>query len=134
MHGGRWNPAGAFAALYLGSPRTTVLDDLAGALRALGLATDNRSGFVLHEVRVAKLRMLDLRTRTACSSVGLQWEDLLAEERSTCQRIGQRAWEEGLQGVVAPSAIGSGVVLAVFTARVPASALAVLRSEPLAHE
>lgn len=134
VHGGRWNPAGKFAALYLGTPRASVLDDLVGAMRAFGLGPAERAGYVLHEVRVPALRLLDLRSPVACNPVGLHPEDLLAEDRSACQRVGQAAWEHGLQGVLAPAATGSGLVLAVFVARVSQPALAVERSEPLLPE
>ena len=134
LHGGRWNPAGTFAALYLGTPRQTVLDDLAAAVRALDLGAADLPDFVLHEVQVSAVRLLDLSTPEACVSVGLQQADLVAAGRAACQHVGETAWRCGWQGVLAPSATGSGLVLAVFPDRVSAGAMVVVRTAHLGRD
>ncbi len=134
LHGGRWNPAGIFPALYLGTSEQVVLEDLAAAARVLGLAADYRLGFALHEVRIDGLRLLDLRTTSGREAVGMLDADMVDDDRTACQRVGRSAWEAGLQGVLAPSVTGAGLVLAVFPDRAPRGALAVHRSAPLPQQ
>lgn len=131
LHGGRWNTAGTSSALYLGTPQETVLDDLAAAVRALDLEAADLPDFVLHEVQVSAVRLLDLSTPEACASVGLQQAEVVAAGRAECQHVGETAWRCGWQGVLAPSATGSGLVLAVFPDRVTAGAVVVVRTEHL---
>jgi RES domain-containing protein len=124
-------PGRDLPGLYLGTTEQLVLEDLAAAARVLGLAADYVLGFALHEVRIDGLRLLDLRATSGREAVGLLDAGMVDDDRTACQRVGRSAWEAGLQGVLAPSVTGAGLVLAVFSDRAPLGAIAVHRSSPL---
>jgi len=70
----------------------------------------------LHVVEVRGIEVLDLTARSSAEQAGLSSEDLNARTWDKCQEVGRAAHYLGLQGVMAPSATGIGVVLAIFEA------------------
>jgi RES domain-containing protein len=134
-HGGRWNAAGAFAAVYASlKPETAIAEALAhfryyaipdadamprvvvaldASLAALADLTDGRARRVL---RVSRRRMR-----------GDGWRRSAGRGReSLTQAIGRAAYEAGLEALLVPSAADrNGANLVVFPARLrPGSRLA----------
>jgi RES domain-containing protein len=72
----------------------------------------------LHTIDVQTLRVLDLRGDEALDYVGLSSQDITDDDWTACQTVGHAAYFLDMQGVVAPSATGGGIVLAVFESRV----------------
>ena len=65
-------------------------------------------------MEVHDLWVCDLRDAATLTSVGLSADDLIDTDRSRCQAVGEAALLLGLDGLLAPSATGTGDVLAVF--------------------
>lgn len=118
LRGGRWGAPGAFAVLYLGRPRESVV---AEAYRHL---VDGRPGMrpemvaprrlIKVEVRIEKV--LDLRSAGALGALGLD-RDVVSGPHEACQEIAAAAFDAGCGALIANSASGLGETLAVFTAR-----------------
>lgn len=74
--------------------------------------------------------MLDLRDEESLDYVGLRMEDILDEEWTACQTVGHAAFLD-YGGIVAPSATGAGLVIAVFEARMKPGELTLRSTETL---
>lgn len=133
MNGGRWNPRDVFPAIYLAQPRSTSLRELDRAAAASGIdpLVLLQTAYDLHNVDVAELRVLDLRDAAALNHVGLRIEDILDDDRTACQAVGHAAWFLDLEGVIAPSAAGAGLVVTAFEMRLRPGTLRVSASVPL---
>lgn len=76
----------------------------------------------LLEFEVKLDALLDLTDPEAVKAVGLEEGNLRADDAALCQDVGEAAHHLGREGVLAPSATGEGVVLAIFVERLlPAS-------------
>lgn len=116
--GGRWARPGSFPVIYLGQPKESVV---AEAYRHLvedveGMTPERVRSRYLVTAEVAVGLVVDLRSPTARLSVGLGDADLYSEvgDYSACQRIGHVAHQLNRHGVIAPSATGLGLTLALF--------------------
>ena len=85
----------------------------------------------LHELAVANLKVLDLCRPEALEAVELSIEDIAGSDWTACQEIGKMANYLGLQGVRAPSATGSGIIVAVFEPRVRPGQLRLIETRQL---
>jgi RES domain-containing protein len=136
IHGGRWNPPNSFATLYLALDVETVILEFRRAARRQGLAPEDFLPRELVRLDVRLTAVLDLRAAAARNTVQLTEEDLSADDPARCREIGDAAHDLALEAVIAPSAAGSGTVLAVFLEKLrSASSLEVRGSEtwPLHH-
>jgi RES domain-containing protein len=117
--GGRWNPRGAFAAIYLAQPLEACLAELERQSHMTNIPVLARiaQGIELHTVAVTGLHMLDLRDHEALGQVGLTTSDISDEDRTACQAVGHAAYFLEFGGVLAPSATGIGIVATVFESR-----------------
>lgn len=115
--GGRWNPPQSFATLYLGLEIETVHAEF------LCMATRQRvptSSFLprrMYRYEIRLTGLVDLRAGVARQTIGLPDADLASDNLSRCQAIGEAAQYLGREGIIAPSATGNGIVLAVFADR-----------------
>jgi RES domain-containing protein len=82
----------------------------------------------LHAITINQLAVLDLTTEDAMVAVGLDHTDLDGPW-DPFQAVGAAAHFLRLGGVVAPSATGAGVIIAVFEAHVGPGQLAVQSTE-----
>jgi RES domain-containing protein len=74
--------------------------------------------------------VVDLREPDARRAVGLSSTDLVSDQLEACQRVGFAAHSVGREGILAPSAAGSGTVLALFPAHLqPGSMIVPTRME-----
>lgn len=80
---------------------------------------------------VDQLRVVDLSDATRLAGVGLSVDDIEANDWSPCQQVGEAVAFLGYEGLVAPSATGSGVVIAAFEPRLNLSQLIMLDSSEL---
>ncbi|MFL6137489.1 MAG: RES domain-containing protein [Frankiaceae bacterium] len=119
LYGGRWNPRGSFPTIYLAQPAAACTAEFDRASRANN--TDPlvrlRAPHELHTITVTGAPLLDLRTEGALRYVGLAFEDIQDDDWTACQAVGHAAWFLETAGVVAPSATGAGIVIAVFENR-----------------
>jgi len=132
--GGRWNQPGV-STIYLAHPLGTCLAELDRLAEAQGMTADDllraTSGRTLSTIRVDQLDVLDLRDPQVCARVGLELEDISDDDRTACQAVSQAADFLQFGGVLAPSAAGHGLVLAVFESRVTPGQLSIELTEPL---
>jgi RES domain-containing protein len=112
--GGRWNPQGSFAVLYLGMSRTVVLAEFERLAHRQGLAVTSFLPRVFYTYEVVLERVLDLRVPAVLDTTHLDEEALRADDPSRCQAVGEAAHVGGFEAILAPSATGRGDVLAVF--------------------
>lgn len=131
QYGGRWNPPDIFATVYLGTPIEATVGEFERLAESQGFTPERmlRVPYALHTVAVTDLPVLDLRSPAALDRLGLTLDDIADEDWTACQAIGHAAWFLGHGGVLAPSASGTGLVLATFETRA-ASSLAVTDSTP----
>lgn len=129
QRGGRWNPPHSFGVVYLnaslGMARAQVRHRLeARGIRPEDLALDR--GPVLVRTHVPDARYVDAVTRTGLRALGLPDTYPLDDRRqpiphTTCQSIGQRAWDASEPGIACRSALrvapADGEELAFFARR-----------------
>jgi iron complex transport system ATP-binding protein len=77
-----------------------------------------------------QIEVLDLTVGPARQAVGLTLDDISGEDPTACQEVGEAAHFLGMQGIRAPSATGTGTVLAVFVRNAPTQ-LGIVRSQNL---
>jgi RES domain-containing protein len=113
--------------VYTALDLPTVDGELARAVRRAGLAGMTLGPRRLATIHVRLSRVLDLTSAANRAALGVTEADLTADDSSLPQRIGEAAERLGYEGVLAPSAAGSGEVLAVFVDnRAPASIVEVV--------
>jgi RES domain-containing protein len=139
--GARWNPAGSFAAVYLGLTPETALAETLAQHRHFGWADEDAMPFVMVGLEVSLQTVLDLadgevRRALAVSDARMlndPWRKAKAPESLT-QAIGRLAFEAGLEGIVVPSAAARGTNnLVVFPGNLtpPGSYLRVVNRDQL---
>lgn len=107
---GRYHIAGETGILY-----TSLERDL--AIRELGRHAARASlqaGLAAGRLRVKLQKVLDLTQAAVLAKLGLSKEALVAQDCSITQAISHQARKAGFQGLLVPSATGSGVNLVVF--------------------
>lgn len=136
INGGRWNPKDLFAALYLATPVEACMGELARMAHSQGVTAEVLLGVprVLHDISVSDARVLDLREPEQRAAVGLEDSDISDSDWTLCQQVGHAAWFLGLQGIIAPSATGRGLVLTLFEGRLDPGQVVVTNSRDLTHD
>lgn len=130
IQGGRWNPAGSFAVLYLGLDRQTVIDEFHRLAQRQRRDPGDFLPRTLYRYDLVLQRLADLRDPASTDALGLDPADLRSDRLDACQRVGQAAFDAGREGLLAPSAAGAGTVLALFVDRIePPSRIAPTRLE-----
>ncbi len=130
IHGGRWNPPDSFSTLYLALERETTAREFYRLAARQGRTPTDFLPRRLYSYEVRLGAVLDLRPDETRASLGLTDIELAATDATRCQQIGEAAHYLGLEGVVAPSATGAGIVLAVYFDRLAAES----RVTPLGDE
>ena len=114
IQGGRWNPPGSYATLYLGLTPQAVRAEFHRLATRQGLATGSFLPRVLYRYDTHLATLLDLRDHEARDAVTLTADDLGGDELAHCQAVGEAAYACGREGILAPSATGHDDILAVF--------------------
>lgn len=107
-------------------------EDLFQRVSDLG-STHAAAGRTLNTVGVSALPVLDLRGPPARAQVGLELDDVADDDWTAYQAVGQAAHFLQYGGVLAPSATGDGLVLAVYEGRVSRGQLLLEQSEELSE-
>ena len=124
IQGGRWNPAESFPTLYVGLTEDIVAAEFQRLALQSGRSTADFLPRQLYEIDVRLQLVLDLTDDEHVDALGLDLDDLVSDDVTTTQAIGDAAHYLGTEAVLAPSAAGAGAALAVFTDRLgPASVL-----------
>lgn len=113
--GGRWNPPDSFPVLYLATDKDTVTAEFRRLAKRQGLGVESFLPRAMYEYDVALTTLLDVTDSATRDAVSLTLDDIAADELSACQAVGEAAYACQRSGVIAPSATGSGTVVAVFT-------------------
>jgi RES domain-containing protein len=113
VFGGRWNPADTVATIYLATTEACAREELNRLLRgqARGAVSFPRS---LHLVQANGLVGVDLASPAALDAVGLTSEDLVDDDWTACQVVGNAVQYLGITALFAPSTTGAGNVVAVY--------------------
>ena len=112
--GGRFNPPHSFPVLYLCTSRPCVVAELTRQAERQSLSVEDLLPRELWEITVALNKLLDLTDATTRDALGLAPTDLIRDDHSYTQDIGEAAHEHGFQAVRAPSATGVDEILAIF--------------------
>lgn len=120
IHGGRWNPPDSFSTLYLALDRETTVREFYRLAERQGRDPEDFLPRRLYRYEIALATLLDLRDPATPTALQLSDSELRSNDAAKCQQIGESAHHLGLEGILAPSAIGEGVVLAVFFDRLRA--------------
>lgn len=127
IRGGRWNPPESFPTLYLTLDQATVVAEFLRHAERQGMPPGNLLPRKLVTCRVELSAVLDLRDRLPWQEIDLGDDDVMSDDMSACQRIGDAAHYASFEGLLAPSATGAGDILAIFTDRLRAGS----RVEPI---
>jgi len=130
--GGRWNPPDSFATLYTASDVATVNAEFDRQLARARLRLEAVRPRDLVTIRAQLRRVVDLREPEVRRALGVELEDLVADDPEITRTIGEAAQHLGYEGVVAPSAAGGpGYVVAIFlTNRSSDSLMEVIDTQP----
>jgi len=130
LNGGRWNPRDLCSTVYLAQPLRACLAELDRLAEAGGTTPAQllRASRTLHKIQVRDAPLLDLREESSLAYVGLSMDDVRDDDWTACQTVGHAAYFLEMAGVVAPSATGEGLVVAVFETRVAPEQLIVTHS------
>jgi RES domain-containing protein len=115
--GGRWNPPGSFATLYLAGSVEVAVAELHRLAARSGRTVDDFMPRHLLEYEVELGAVLDLTDEATLDAVGLSEAQVRSDDATPCQKVGEAAHHLGREGVLAPSATGAGNVLAIFVER-----------------
>lgn len=101
-----------------------------GLLRPRACRKAPRRARELHEVEVANLDVLDLRSAEALAEVGLSMNHIESPDWHPCQAVGEAAHLIGAQGLMAPSATRLGFVIAVFEPHLRSGQIRLVATRP----
>jgi RES domain-containing protein len=99
LHGARYNIRGYFGALYTSLSKETARREMARYFTVPPI-----DGFVQASIGLRLSRVVDLTNRKLLRNATIIWEQLIETQLSITQEIGLRAWENGIEALLAPSA------------------------------
>lgn len=124
IQGGRWNPPESFPTLYLGMTEEVVAAEFRRLAMRSGRSTADFLPRQLFQIEVKLQLVLDLSDAGNVDVLDVNPADLVSDDLTVCQALGDAAHYLGIEAVLARSAAGAGLTLAVFTARLgPTSVL-----------
>lgn len=115
--GGRWNPPNSFATLYLGFSAEVAAAELERLAERAGRDVADFMPRHLLEYEIELEAVLDLTDAAALDALELTRADLTSADADSCQRVGEAAHHLGWEGILAPSATGTGNIVAIFIER-----------------
>lgn len=119
--GGRFNPPRSFPVLYLALGLDTVAAELRRSAARTGLDVIDALPREVFRYDLDVGRVLDLRDPSTVETLETTLDELLAADRLRGQQIGVAALHADVQAILAPSATGTGTVLAVLLDNLGAS-------------
>ncbi len=142
-HGGRWNPPGAFAAVYASLSPETALEEALSRFREYGISVAEAMPRVLTALEVDVAALVDLTSPGARRTLRVSrrrmrsepWRRAADEGREALtQAIGRGAFERGLEGLLvfsAPDPRGRNLVL--FPERLQSASRLAVRAPAAPH-
>jgi RES domain-containing protein len=112
--GGRFNPPGSFPVVYGTLRRADAGIEFRTLARRHPIGIDNLLPRHLYRFRVKSSTVLDLRLPAARKTLALPPVGIAAIHRAHSQLIGEMARALGIDVIVAPSASGKSVMVAIF--------------------
>ena len=121
-YGGRWNPPGSFAAVYLSLTLEVAVAEAVAHQRYFGIPEHAALPRTFVGVRLGLARVLDLRNGRLRQRLGVSLNRMRTEDwrwvndggqEAVTQALGRAACEVGFQGILVPSAAelsGSNIV------------------------
>lgn len=116
---GRYHIAGETGILYTSFDRDAAMRELGRHASRSHL----QGGLAVAKIRVKLQKVLDLTRTAVLAKLGLSKDALVASDCSITQAISMLARKAGFQGLLVPSATGSGVNLVVFENNLAAECL-----------
>ncbi len=130
IQGGRWNPPESFATLYLALEKATAIEEFRRMAARIGRPPEDFVPRRLYRYRLDLQSVVDLTGERTHLPEALAQLDFTASNPKATQAVGEASATLGREAIKAPSATGTGEVLAVFIDRLqPDSAV-----EPLDFE
>lgn len=99
LYGARYNIRGYFGALYTSLSKETARREMARYFTVPPIG-----GFVEASIGLKLSRVVDLTNRRLLRKAQVAWEQLIEAQFTVTQEIGLRAWEAGIEALLAPSA------------------------------
>ncbi len=107
---GRYHIAGETGILYTSLERDLGVRELGRHASRANL----QGGLAAGKIKIKLQKVLDLTQAAVLAKLGLSKEALVAPDCSLTQAVSHQARKAGFQGLLVPSATGSGVNLVVF--------------------
>jgi RES domain-containing protein len=121
--GGRFNPSRSFPVLYLCTTRQCAVAELTRQADRQSVPLHGLLPRELWEVRTDLTRILDLTNHDLLGDLGIDSSELVRPDHRFTQTLGEAAFEQSFQAILAPSATGVDQVLAVFPERLAGAVL-----------
>jgi RES domain-containing protein len=99
LHGARYNIRGYFGALYTSLSQAAARREMARYFTVPPIG-----GFVEASIGLRLSRVVDLTNHKLLRRARIEWEQLIDSVFPITQEIGLRAWENGIEALLAPSA------------------------------
>lgn len=112
--GGRFNPSKSFPVIYLCATRPCVVAELTRQVERQGLSIDGFLPRELYRLTASLTRVLDLTDADVVAALDLVANDMLRDDWSLTQEIGEAAYERDFQAILSRSMTGVDDVLAVM--------------------
>lgn len=100
--------------LYTGLDVATVDREFMGSTRRAGLPLEQTPARRLAGIKFQLSRVLDLSDALVLATLGVNEAELVGDDVTVSQRLGAAAHHLGYEAILAPSATGHGMVLALF--------------------
>lgn len=133
IQGGRWNPPNSFATIYLALQRETAIAEFNRMAARSGRRPEDFTPRRLYRLELRLHGLVDLRSTGARKAVELSDADILGDDPAPCQAVGEAAESLGREGIIAPSATGLGIVVAVFFDRLGSDSEVAVRGHETWH-
>ena len=127
--GGRFNPPDSFPTLYLCSTRACAVAELRHQGELLPIGVAGLLPRILYRYQVQLEAVLNLTDQVALRHLAISHTDIVQRDWKMTQELGAMAHDEGLQGLLAPSATGVDDVIVVFIDQVEPGAVQPLEME-----
>lgn len=112
--GGRWNPPESFPVVYAALDTDTVDREFLRSMQRAGMPLTSVRPRRRATISVQLSRVLDLTDADVLATLEIAATDLTGDDVTLSQRLGGAAHHLGFEAIVAPSATGTGIVLAFF--------------------
>jgi RES domain-containing protein len=127
--GGRWNPPESFATLYLALSRKTAVEEFRRMAKRNDRSPEDFVPRRIYRIRLELRAVVDL-TKSRDLPPSLSELDFQSDNLAPSQAVGEAAQYLGREAILAPSAVGTGEIMAVFVDRLHSGSIA----EPMDYE